>query len=66
MSSADVPEQRFFIFTPFDGNGTPGMEPASGRRVDGAGNIAGEYYSLFLGLRVGKRDGGKEHLGVWM
>ena len=66
MSSADVSEQGFFILTPFDGNGRPGIEPASGGRVDGAGNIAGEYYSLFLGLRVRKRDGGKEHLGVWM
>ena len=49
----DLPELRFIRTADGLGKGAAGMEPASGRRVDGARHVALQYYALALAGRIG-------------
>ena len=46
-----------FLFALVDDEGTAGMEGATGGRIDGAGDFAGENGMIWFSMGVGLRDG---------
>src|SRR3989442_9953164 len=62
VSGRYLNQGRVHLRTPLEGEGTPGVEAAAGRRKDEVGDRTG--YGLQLSPRVGPRDGLEEPLRV--
>src|SRR5690606_743338 len=55
----------FYIAEPFNEAVAPGMEPASGRRIDQAGRLSRRHlFETMDVVRIGVGNGVEQHLGV--
>ena len=66
MAPAHFLELRFDCGADGDSYAAAGVKPATGRGMNGAGDIAFQKYSFALCRRVGNRDCAEQRLRIWM